>query len=93
MNNSSTARCLSLLLLLLGAVVSASPEIALAWTRPITDSFCPDGYPIKGNFTTYNDEPCIYHVPGGYFYPKTKPERCYETEQDAESDGCRRSRR
>jgi hypothetical protein len=32
-----------------------------AWSCPLT-------HPIKGNFTTYSGEPCIYHVPGGYFY-------------------------
>jgi hypothetical protein len=57
-----------------------------AWT-------CPVPYPIKGNFTTYSGEPCIYHVPGGDFYGKTKPERCYATEDEARRDGCRRSRR
>jgi hypothetical protein len=54
---------------------------------------CPVAHPIKGNFTTYSGERCIYHVPGGYFYGKTKPERCYVTEADAVKDGCRRSKR
>ena len=57
-----------------------------AWTCPTTD-------PIKGNFTTYSGERCIYHVPGGQFYGKTKPERCYATAEEARQDGCRRSRR
>lgn len=57
-----------------------------AWTCPLT-------HPIKGNFTTYSGEPCIYHVPGGQFYSRTKPERCYATEADAVKDGCRRSKR
>lgn len=42
---------------------------------------------------TYSGERCIYHVPGGQFYDKTKPERCYATEEEARQDGCRRSRR
>jgi len=54
---------------------------------------CPLTHPIKGNFTTYSGERCIYHVPGGYFYGKTKPEQCYVTEPDAVKDGCRRSKR
>jgi hypothetical protein len=57
-----------------------------AWT-------CPKDHPIKGNFTTYSGEPCIYHVAGGAFYAKTKPERCYATEDEARRDGCRRSLR
>jgi hypothetical protein len=44
-----------------------------AWTCPLT-------HPIKGNFTTYSGERCIYHMKGGQFYGKTKPERCYATE-------------
>ncbi len=57
-----------------------------AWT-------CPVSHPIKGNFTTYSGERCIYHVPGEQFYGRTKPERCYSNEPDAVKDGCRRSRR
>ena len=58
-----------------------------AWT-------CPAPQPIKGNFTTYSgSERCIYHISGGYFYGRTKPERCYATESEARQDGCRRSRR
>jgi len=57
-----------------------------AWT-------CPLSHPIKGNFTTYSGERCIYHMQGGEFFNKTKPERCYATEADAVKDGCRRSKR
>jgi hypothetical protein len=57
-----------------------------AWTCPVT-------HPIKGNFTTYSGERCIYHVPGGQFYGKTKPERCFATEEEARRDGCRKSKR
>jgi hypothetical protein len=74
------------------------------WTCPLT-------HPIKGNFTTYSGERCIYQVwttysptshagtasanimKGGQFYGKTKPERCFATEEDAVKDGCRRSKR
>ncbi len=56
------------------------------WTCPLT-------HPIKGNFTTYSGERCIYHMKGGQFYGKTKPERCFATEEDAVKDGCRRSKR
>src|SRR2546427_430502 len=57
-----------------------------AWT-------CPESAPIKGNFTTYSGERCIYHPPGGQFYGKTKPERCYATQDEARADGCRGSKR
>jgi hypothetical protein len=61
---------------------------------PPTDAWnCPTSHPIKGNFTTYSGEPCIYHVPRGQFCGKTKPERSYASEEEALRDGCRKSRR
>jgi hypothetical protein len=53
------------------------------WIEPV-DGECPDGYPIKGNASSG-----IYHVPGGRFYERTIPERCYAHEADAEADGYR----
>ncbi len=44
---------------------------------------CPASHPVKGNFTTNSGERCTYHVPGGQFHGKTKPERCYATEDEA----------
>jgi micrococcal nuclease len=67
-----------------GARAGVPPQDA--WT-------CPAPSPIKGNFTTYSGERCIYHVPGGEFYDATKPERCYARSEEAHQDGCRRSRR
>jgi hypothetical protein len=64
-----------------------------AGVRPQDQWTCPTTYSIKGNFTTYSGERCIYHMPDGQFYDKTKPERCYATEDDATQDGCRRSKR
>jgi hypothetical protein len=54
---------------------------------------CPTTHPIKGNFTTSSGESCIHHNPGGQFYGRTEPERCYATEAEARQDGCRRSKR
>ncbi len=54
---------------------------------------CPATHPIKGNFTTSSGERCIYHPPGGEFYGKTKPERCYASGEEARQDGCRASKR
>jgi hypothetical protein len=34
----------------------------------------------------------IFHVPGGRFYDRTRPERCYATESAAIADGFRRSK-
>jgi len=56
------------------------------WAEPV-DGECPEGYPIKGNADSG-----IYHVPGGRFYDRTVPERCYADEDDAIADGYRRSK-
>ena len=56
------------------------------WVEPV-DGQCPEGYPIKGNADSG-----IYHVPGGRFYDRTIPERCYADEADAVADGYRRSK-
>ena len=34
----------------------------------------------------------IFHVPGGRFYDRTKPERCYSTPEAAAADGYRPSK-
>lgn len=49
---------------------------------------CPSGYPIKGNASSM-----IYHVPGGAFYDRTKPEQCFATESAARAEGYRKSQR
>jgi hypothetical protein len=56
------------------------------WRDPV-DGGCPPGHPIKANAKSE-----IYHVPGGRFYDRTIPERCYATAEDAEADGYRRSK-
>ena len=57
-----------------------------AWVAPV-DGACPDGYPIKAN-----DNSGIFHVPGGRFYERTAPERCYADADAAEADGYRRAK-
>lgn len=59
---------------------------------PSNEQDCPPTHPIKGNFTTYSGELCIYHVEGQRYYFKTKPERCYATRPEAILDGCRASK-
>jgi hypothetical protein len=56
------------------------------WLAPV-DGACPAGYPIKANANSG-----IYHVPGGRFYERTIPERCYADTADAEADGYRRAK-
>jgi len=50
-----------------------------AWTCPLT-------HPIKGNFTTYSGERCIYHMKGGQYYGKTKA-GAYISEAEAKAKG------
>jgi hypothetical protein len=63
-----------------------SPEPDRRWVEPV-EGACPPGYPIKAN-----DNSGIYHVPGGRFYDRTVPERCYADEDAAAVDGYRRSK-
>lgn len=85
--------------LVVGALLPAATAIAGGipsgqYGVPPQGMNCPATQPIKGNFTpTDPDEYCIYHVPGGQFYARTRPERCYASEADAMRDGCRRSKR
>ena len=80
-------------LLLAGSTAAAQSPSARPGVPPQDAWTCPLPHPIKGNFTTYSGERCIYHMKGGQFYGKTKPERCYATEEEAVRDGCRRSKR
>lgn len=48
---------------------------------------CPAGYPVKGN------QSGIYHVKGGAFYSRTKPEQCFTTAAAARAAGYRASKR
>jgi hypothetical protein len=68
---------------------SAEPTITqpTSWAEPTADGSCPDGFPIKAN-----DKSGIYHVPGGRFYDRTKPERCYTTAEAALADGYRQAK-
>lgn len=46
---------------------------------------------IKGNISGKGDK--IYHVPGGSFYDRVKPEQCFKSEQEAKAAGFRKSSR
>ena len=76
---------------LVESVPAAAPfaDVAAAaarWVAPV-DGACPPGYPVKAN-----DNSGIYHLPGGRFYARTVPERCYAAAEDAEADGYRRAK-
>ena len=57
-----------------------------SWAEPI-EGACPPGFPVKAN-----DKSGIYHRPGGRFYERTVPERCYTDAAAAEADGYRASK-
>lgn len=63
--------------------VDLAPPDDARWVLPVEDG-CPPGYPVKAN-----DSSRIFHVPGGRFYDRTKPERCYADAVDAVADGYR----
>jgi len=58
---------------------------------PVSEWNCPEDHPIKGNINTRKGT-MIYHLPGGTYYDKTKPEQCFATEEDAAGAGFRRSK-
>ncbi|MDN5895151.1 MAG: HNH endonuclease family protein [Nocardioides sp.] len=53
---------------------------------PVNKYDCPKRAPIKGN------QSGIYHVPGGSYYARTTPERCFTTERAARRAGYRASK-
>lgn len=67
-------------------VDSQFKDSQMKWVAPV-DGGCPDGYPIKAN-----DNSGIFHVPGGRFYERTVPERCYASADDALADGYRQAK-
>ncbi len=70
-----------------GPATSTEPPGSTLWMEPTDDGSCPDGYPVKAKAGSG-----IFHVPGGRFYERTKPDRCYASAADAEADGYRRSK-
>ncbi len=57
------------------------------WVPPNTDGSVPASHPVK-----VKESSGIFHVPGGRFYDRTRPDRCYPTAAAAEADGYRRSK-
>ena len=63
------------------------PAPLAPWVEPV-EGTCPETHPVKGKLTSK-----IFHVPGGFNYPRTKPDRCYLDAAAAEADGLRLTKR
>ncbi len=63
------------------------PRSEPGWVSANDDGSTPASHPIKAKASSG-----IYHVPGGRFYDRTSPDRCYHTAAAAEADGYRRSK-
>jgi hypothetical protein len=62
-------------------------EAQPGWCEP-TDGACPSSHPIKAKLSSK-----IFHVPGGFSYDRTIPDRCYVDAPAAEADGFRAAKR
>ncbi|MCB7137209.1 sunset domain-containing protein [Cellulosimicrobium marinum] len=71
------------------AAVKAAPRPSR--TTPVNNGWdCPSWAPIKGNRSSSGD--WIYHVPGGRWYDRTKPEECFGSTAAARAAGYRPSK-
>jgi hypothetical protein len=66
---------------------SPPSEPVATWLPAHDDGTAPTSHPIKAKASSG-----IFHVPGGRFYDRTTPDRCYATAADAEADGYRQSK-
>ena len=57
------------------------------WVEPV-DGECPPTHPVKAKMSSK-----IYHLPGGFNYARTRPDRCYLDAAAAEADGLRPAKR
>jgi hypothetical protein len=58
------------------------------WVEPAADGTCPGSHPVKAKLSSK-----IFHLPGGFNYPRTRPDRCYIDAAAAEADGLRPAKR
>ena len=65
----------------------AEPVAGEDWVEPV-DGACPATHPVKGKPGSG-----IFHMPGGLFYDRTVPDRCYRSAEAAEADGLRPAKR
>jgi hypothetical protein len=61
----------------------ATEEPAAGWVAPV-DGSCPVTHPVKVAAGSK-----VFHEPGGRFYERTRPQRCYVDAAAAEADGYR----
>jgi hypothetical protein len=66
----------------------AAPKGGQTWVAPSSDGICPSSHPIRAKLTSK-----LFHLPGMFAYDRTKPDRCYANESDAEADGLRKAKR
>jgi hypothetical protein len=66
---------------------AAQPIVAGAATSTPATGACI----VKGNISSTGSK--IYHVKGGAFYDRVKPEQCFNTEAEAQAAGFRKSSR
>jgi hypothetical protein len=64
---------------------TAAPAPSTGGVPPISALDCPADHAIKGNKAS--DGRRLYHMPGIGSYDKTKPERCFATEAEAQAAG------
>lgn len=76
-----------------GGEATAQNTFTALGVPPSASRICPFTHPIKSNRPTGFGEACIYHVPTGILYGRTKPDWCYASEEQALRDGCRRASR
>jgi len=67
---------------------AAAPKRKAPWIEPEADGTCPGSHPVKAKLASK-----IFHLPGGFNYPRTRPDRCYIDAAAAEADGLRPAKR
>lgn len=70
-----------------GAGAATAEKVLPAGAVWAVDDACPSSHPIKGNHSSSGDY--IYHIPGGTFYERTRPEVCFASEDEAQTAGYR----
>jgi micrococcal nuclease len=58
-----------------------------AWVEA-SGPLCPESHPIKAKMSSH-----IFHLPGMLAYERTRPDRCYATEEEAGADGFIKAKR
>lgn len=69
------------------AVARVDEPPARAWVEA-SGSVCPESHPIKAKMSSH-----LFHLPGMLAYERTRPDRCYATEEEAEADGFVKAKR